>query len=95
MTAAQLRKRIEEAYLAVTGGRKAEQALLSEVRAHLSDLERKAIDEGLLRILQGDKQGKKKARLGQISDPKTLSQEDREAAFSPGGEPFHLLWILS
>jgi hypothetical protein len=94
-TAAQLRKRIEEAYLAVTGDRKAEQALLSKVRAHLSDLDRKTVDEGLLRILQGDNQGKKKARLGQISDPKTLSQDDREAAFTPGGEPFHLLWIQS
>jgi len=93
LTAAQVRKRIEEAYLAVTGGKKAEQALLSKVRAQLSDVDRKTVDEGLLRIVQGDKVGKKKARLGQISDPKALSHDDREAAFNPGGEPLHLLWI--
>jgi hypothetical protein len=89
LTESQLRARIEKAYLAVTNGRKAESALLSKVRAQLSDLDRATVDAGLLRILQGDK----KARLGQISDPKALSGEERDAAFSPGGEPFHLLWI--
>jgi hypothetical protein len=85
----QIRDRIEDAYLAVTKGRKAESALLSKVRAHLPDLDRATVDAALLRILQGDR----KARLGQISDPKALSAADRDAAFSPGGEPFHLLWI--
>jgi hypothetical protein len=94
-TALQLRERIETAYLLVTAGRRAEQALLSKVRAQLPDLSRDMVDKGLLRILQGDKQGKKKARLGQVSDPKALTQDDRDAAFSPGGEPFHLLWIQS
>jgi hypothetical protein len=89
LTERQLRARIEKAYLAVTNGRKAESAMLSKVRAQLSDLDRATVDAGLLRILQGDK----KARLGQISDPKALSEEERDAAFSPGGEPFHLLWI--
>jgi hypothetical protein len=84
-----LRARIEKAYLAVTNGRKAEGALLSQVRAQLADLDRSAVDAALLRILQGDK----KARLTQISDPKALTPEEREAAFSPGGEPFHILWI--
>jgi hypothetical protein len=89
MSPAQLRERIESAYLAVTNGKKAESAPLSKVRARLNDLDRETVDAGLLHILQGDK----KARLGQISDPKAISQEEREAAFSPGGEPFHLLWI--
>jgi hypothetical protein len=89
LTERQLRARIENAYLAVTNGRKAESALLSKVRAQLSDLDRATVDAGLARILRGDK----KARLGQISDPKALTPEEREAAFSPGGEPFHLLWI--
>lgn len=92
---ATLRKRIEQAYLAVTNGQKAEQALLNDVRAHLADLSREIVDAGLLRILKGDKEGKKKARLGQINDPKALNQSIRDAAFSPGGEPFHLLWIQS
>jgi hypothetical protein len=86
---AELRRRIEEAYLAITNGRKAESVLLSKLRAQLSELDRKTVDEGLLRILQGDD----KARLGQISDPKALTQEERDAAFSPGGDPYHLLWI--
>jgi len=90
-----LRKRIEVAYLLVTGGRKAEQALLSELRLKLADVNRDALDAGLLRILQGDKEGKKKARLGQLNDSKALTQSVREAAFSPGGEPYHLLWIQS
>jgi hypothetical protein len=89
LTERQLRARIEKAYLAVTNGRKSESALLTKVRAQLSDLDRATVDAGFLRILQGDD----KARLGQISDPKALTPEDREAAFSPGGEPFHLLWI--
>jgi hypothetical protein len=88
-SAPQLSARIEDAYLAVTGGRTATEALLSKVRAELADLDRATVDAGLLRILQEDK----KARLIQISDPKAISQEEREAAFSPGGEPFHILWI--
>jgi hypothetical protein len=86
---AELRQRIEAAYLTVTSGRNAESVPLSKLRAELSDLDRKTVDEGLLRILQGDD----KARLGQISDPKALTQDERDAAFSPGGEPYHLLWI--
>ena len=89
LTERQLRARIEKAYLAVTNGRKAESVLLSKVRTQLADLDRPTVDAGLLRILQGDE----KARLGQISDPKVLTREEREAAFCPGGEPFHLLWI--
>jgi hypothetical protein len=88
-TELQLRERIEKAYLTVTNGRKAEGALLSKVRAQLSDLDRATVDAELLRILHGDP----KARLGQISDPKALTPEERDAAFSPAGEPFHLLWI--
>jgi hypothetical protein len=85
-----VRRRIEEAYLAITNGRKAESVPLSRLRAQLGELDRKTVDEGLLRILQGDD----KARLSQISDPKALTQDERDAAFSPGGEPYHLLWIL-
>jgi hypothetical protein len=84
-----VRARIERAYLQITNGRKAQGVLLSKVRAQLSDLDRKTVDDALLRILGGDPN----ARLGQISDPKALSQEDLDAAFSPGGEAFHLLWI--
>ena len=90
-----VRARIEKAYLIVTGGRKAESVPLAKVRAALADLERSVVDAALLRIVQGDKEGDGKARLGQVADPKALSSEDRDAAFSPAGEPFHLLWIKS
>jgi hypothetical protein len=89
LSATQIRERIEGAYLAVTNGKKSEIAPLSKVRARLIDLDRATVDAGLLRILQGDE----KATLHQISDPKALSREDREAAFNPGGEPYHVLWI--
>lgn len=91
LSSAELRARIEAAYLTVTEGRRAESVPLSKLRAELSDLDRKIVDKGLLRILQSDD----KARLGQISDPKTLTQDERDAAFGPGGEPYHLIWIES
>ncbi|MCJ2125304.1 hypothetical protein [Methylobacterium sp. J-077] len=87
--AAALRARIEAAYLALTGGTRARAVRLSDVRAQLAELDRATVDAGLARILKGDKT----ARLSQLSDPKALTQADREAAYSPAGEPFHLLWI--
>src|SRR5262249_5775450 len=60
LTEREVRARIEKAYLAVTNGRKSESALLTQIRAKLSDLDRATVDAGLLRILQGDD----KARLG-------------------------------
>lgn len=88
---ADLRARIEEAYLVLTHGQKGQPVPLSQLRAQLADLDRATVDAGLLRILQSDD----KARLHQISDPKAILAEEREAAFNPGGEPYHLLWIQS
>jgi hypothetical protein len=88
---ADLRTRIEEAYLVLTQGRKGQPVPLSKLRAQLADLDRATVDAGLLRIIQSDT----KARLHQISDPKAISADEREAAFNPGGEPYHLLWIQS
>jgi len=88
---ADLRARIEQAYLVVTHGQKAQAVPLSKLRAQLAELDRATVDAALLGILQSDA----KARLGQISDPKAISAEEREAAFNPGGEPYHLLWIQS
>ncbi|MBV6489211.1 MAG: hypothetical protein H3C55_15240 [Pseudorhodoplanes sp.] len=89
LTPSEVRARLEEAYLVVTGGQKGTGASLAKIRAALPDLDRATVDASLLRILQGDK----KARLGQLSDPKALTKADKDAAFAPGGEPFHLLWI--
>lgn len=86
-----LRARIEEAYLALTGGERATGVRLSALRARLSDLDRTTVDAGLAAILKGDRT----ARLSQFTDPKAVDAAERAAAYSPAGEPFHLLWIQS
>jgi hypothetical protein len=86
-----LRKRIEAAYLALTNGRKNETVRLAHLRAELSDLDRATVDAALGRILQGDKT----ASLMRHDDPHQLNQADRDAAFNPAGEPFHVIWISS
>jgi hypothetical protein len=88
---AALRKRIEAAYLALTHGRKDESVRLARLRAELSDLDRATVDAALGRILKGDK----KAALMRHDDPHQLDQADHDAAFSPAGEPFHVIWIAS
>ncbi|MCJ2067062.1 hypothetical protein MKK63_30885 [Methylobacterium sp. J-088] len=87
----QLRARIEAAYLALTGGERARAVRLSALRAELGDLDRATVDAGLGAILGGDKT----ARLSQFSDPRSLDDAERGAAFSPAGEPFHILRIQS
>lgn len=91
LTPKQLRARIEAAYLALTGGERAKAVRLSALRTHLGDLDRATVDAGLAAILRGDKT----ARLSQFSDPKSLDAAERAAAFSPAGEPFHIIWIQS
>jgi hypothetical protein len=86
-----LRKRIEAAYLALTHGRKNETVRLARLRAELSDLDRATVDGALGRILKGDKT----ASLMRHDDPHQLDQADHDAAFSPAGEPFHVIWIAS
>jgi hypothetical protein len=86
-----LRKRVEAAYLAITGGRKDETVRLARLRAELADLDRATVDAALGRILKGDK----KASLMRHDDPRQLDQADHDAAFSPGGEPFHVIWIAT
>jgi hypothetical protein len=88
---AALRKRIEEAYLALTNGRKNETVRLAQLRVELSDLDRATVDTALGRILKGDKT----ASLMRHDDPHQLDQADHDAAFSPAGEPFHVIWISS
>ena len=90
-TAAALRKRIEAAYLKITGRRKDQSVRLARLRAELADLDRTMVDEALGHILKGDA----KASLMRHDDPRQLDRADHEAAFAPAGEPFHLLWIAS
>jgi hypothetical protein len=88
---AALRKRVEAAYLALTHGRKNQAVRLAQLRAELSDLDRDTVDTALGRILKGDKT----ASLMRHDDPRQLDQTDHDAAFSPAGEPFHVIWISS
>ncbi len=87
----QLRARIEAAYLALTGGARARPVRLSALRAALADLDRATVDAGLLALSSGDRT----ARLSQFSDPRSLDDAERDAAFSPAGEAFHILRIQS
>jgi hypothetical protein len=88
---AALRKRIEAAYLALTHGRRNQAVRLAQLRAELSDLDRATVDAALGRILKGDKT----ASLMRNDDPRQLDQTDHDAAFTPAGEPFHVIWISS
>ncbi|GJD44202.1 hypothetical protein AFCDBAGC_2067 [Methylobacterium cerastii] len=86
-----VRARIGAAYLALTGGETAKAVRLSALRSELKDLDRATVDAGLAAILRGDPT----ARLSQFSDPKSLDDAERAAAFSPAGEPFHIIRIQS
>lgn len=88
---ATVRKRVEAAYLVITDGRKNESVRLARLRAELAELDRATVDAALARILKGDK----KASLMRHDDPRQLKPADHAAAYSPAGEPFHLLWIAS
>ncbi|UDL93617.1 hypothetical protein LGH83_13695 [Lichenihabitans sp. PAMC28606] len=90
LTPVGMRRKIGQAYLAITGGKTGESALLRDIRAHLSAFDRVTVDDALGRILAGDK----KARLMRINNPNALTAADREAAYDPAGEPFHVLWIM-
>lgn len=89
-TAAVVRKLIEEAYLRASGDVRSEPVRLSRLRAELGDLDRKTVDAGLARILKAKKET---ASLSQIDDNKAIDEAEREAAFSPAGDPFHLIRI--
>lgn len=89
-TAPALRQMIEEAYLRGSGGVRSEPVRLSRLRAELGDLDRKTVDAGLARILKAKRET---ASLSQISDNKAIDPAEREAAFSPAGDPFHLIRI--
>ncbi|MCJ2067058.1 PLxRFG domain-containing protein [Methylobacterium sp. J-088] len=81
-------QRVEDAYTKLAGGQNAKPIRLSKLREELSDLDRRTVDAELSRIAAGDD----RFRLSQYSDPRSLDAAERAAAFSPAGEPFHILW---
>lgn len=82
-------ERIIGAFLDETGGKAKEYVNLDVIRARLSDLDRKTVDEGLLAIIQGRKPG---LGIGAWSDMKAVTPAMHAAAFNPSGvEPKHLL----
>lgn len=83
-----LRARIRQAYLDLTGGRLNTRALLADLREKLKDIARPALDEALRRM-----QREEEASLYQLDNQVEVTDADRAAAIHFGGEPRHILWI--
>ena len=83
-----LRERIRTAYLAVTGGIFNKRALLADIRRHLPNVDRDALDNALeLMQREGD------ATLMQLDNRPDITPADEEAAIQIGQESRHILWI--
>jgi DNA-binding PadR family transcriptional regulator len=83
-----LRARIRQAYLAVTGDQVNTRALLSQIRERLNDVDRVELDEALKRM-----QREQQASLYPLDNKTEITDADRAAAIYFGGEPRHILWI--
>jgi hypothetical protein len=86
-----VRAAIERAYFKIGKAQKSRYVSLTKIRAELDGFERQAVDAALLQILK--EHGK--ATLAQEASRRKLSESDRAAAFSSGGEEFHFLRIES
>ena len=83
-----VRERIRRAYLDVTGGIFNTRALLSEIREHLPDIDREALDSALKRM-----QRENDAALMPLDNRAEIRDADCAAALQIGNEPRHILWI--
>jgi hypothetical protein len=86
---AELRERIRAAYLGVAGGFN-RRALLKDLRARLSDIDRSELDTALKRM-----QREEEASLMQLDNRTDITDADRGAALQIGNEPRHIIWISS
>jgi hypothetical protein len=84
------RQRIEDAYTAATGGKYGQMVGLDKIRAALPDLDKATVDSTLKQILGSESE---KATLQRNDDPRRITPAQKDAAFSPAGEPFHTLSI--
>ena len=87
-THSNVRARVHQAYLAVTGGRLNTPVLLSELREKLKDIDRDTLDETLrkMHLEEG-------TTLSGLNNPQEITQAVRDAALMYKGEPMYVLWI--
>jgi DNA-binding PadR family transcriptional regulator len=83
-----LRARIRQAYLAVTGNQLNTRARLSQIRERLKDIDRAELDEALKRM-----QREQQVSLYPLDNQTEITDDDQTAAIFFGGEPRHILWI--
>jgi DNA-binding MarR family transcriptional regulator len=84
----QLRLRIRQAYLDLTGQRMNTRARLCDVREKLSDVDPTTLNEALKRM-----QHEQDASLYPLDNKAEITDADRSAAIYFAGEPRHILWI--
>jgi hypothetical protein len=84
---AELRERIRAVYLEIAGGFN-KRALLKDIREHLRQVDRSALDDALKRM-----QREEDASLMQLDNRVEITEADRAAALYIGSEPRHILWI--
>lgn len=85
---ASLPRRIEEACLALTGGKRKERVRLSALRSTLSSVERGALDHALLQL-----QDQRRLVLYREDNSAALTPADHEAALSVNGSPRHIVYL--
>ena len=81
-------KKIEAAYLSLTGGRRQVRVLLRDLRAALSEMEKSALDRALIGM-----QDTKKVVLYREDNTAALTAADHEAALIVGDSPRHLVYM--
>jgi hypothetical protein len=84
-----LRERIRTAYLDVTGGSFNKRALLSDIRARMTGVDRSVLD-GTLERMHLEEGG----ILMGLDNPREITPAVREATLMFRGEPMHILWIV-
>lgn len=85
---ASLRKKIRQAYLAISQGRLNTRVLLRDLRTKLRDVGRRELDAALVEM-----QRDQEALLYQLDNRIEITDADRAAAIYFGDEPRHILWI--
>ena len=83
-----LRDRIGKAAYEAAGGRWNARALLKDVRAKLKDVDRATLDNELKQM-----QREERAVLYTLDNRIEITEADRKAAISVGGEGMHILWM--